>query len=770
MTPGLSDRGEPPPRARSGIDRQDAQPAWVGADAMGDDCSNHVMSPRFRTRNSTTRPSPSLNRIWVTSAVQLLTVVVVLGVFALAATSFSHSLFSATTSQAEQEMSSVTTIKAALIDISIAAPRVMYGVGGSGDAAADLIDYRSARARVYAEFEQAEQIFVDGESEATLLDMIETWQAMDGAILEGPAMLAAGEVEQVLESGVDPYAEIVWGRYTTLDGQLADLASFSVHELQHRIGKADRLQNVILPAVVGAVVLALLLSWAAARRFSRRVLTPLRTLGQAAVAMRESQLDQPVVITDAASELHDLARAINDTSASLRATHAGLRDQAGVDVLTGLPNRRAFTEQLEQRLSGPGRVGVLFIDLDDFKIVNDSLGHAAGDELLRIVADRITSVVRDGETVARLGGDEFAVIVDAGNASDASVALADRILTVLKDQAVIDRTLVSVGCSIGLALSPEGASAEAADELVSNADFAMYMAKSQGKNRFELFAPTMHSEMLAQLELKNDLGKAVALDQFVLEYQPIVQLDTMALLGFEALIRWQHPVRGLLQPAEFIALAEDTDNIGAIGEWVVNEACRALAEHHRQQAADEKPLWVSINASPREIESPRFVRTVTSALERHRIQPRSLIIEITEGVAMTNTDAAALVLTELRSLGVHIALDDFGTGFSSLRSLHELPIDVIKIDRSFLVDIDDDNVTLLELIVTLGHGLGLKVIAEGIETPADLERVKQFGIAGQGYLIARPLGSDDAANFRRRDAERRNTPGYVAVGGLLGLM
>ena len=374
------------------------------------------------------------------------------------------------------------------------------------------------------------------------------------------------------------------------------------------------------------------------------------------------------MLTGAASELDDLARTINETSASLRSTHGVLRDQASTDTLTGLPNRRAFTELLETMLTdaSSNQVCVLFIDLDDFKIVNDSLGHAAGDELLRVVAKRLRSVVRSGETVTRLGGDEFAILLGA-DGSAAAVAVAERALAALDDPVQIDNTVISVGCSIGVALSPSGAGADAADELVRNADFAMYMAKSQGKNRFEVFAPTMHAEMLGRSQLKHDVGQAVRLEQFVLYYQPIVDLDTLALLGFEALIRWQHPTRGRLAPDEFIALAEDTGDIVAIGHWVVNEACRALAEHHLQQGPNERPLWMSVNASPVEISAPGFLATVADALERHGIAPECLMVEITEGVAMTDTGATALVLNALRETGVHVALDDFGTGFSSLR-------------------------------------------------------------------------------------------------------
>jgi diguanylate cyclase (GGDEF)-like protein len=398
---------------------------------------------------------------------------------------------------------------------------------------------------------------------------------------------------------------------------------------------------------------------------------------------------------------------------------------------------------------------VLFIDLDDFKIVNDSMGHAAGDELLRVVARRLRSVTRVGETVVRLGGDEFAIVLNA-DGPEAAVAAAQRALAVMQDPVAINGTSVDVGCSIGIALSAEGIGAGTSDELVRNADFAMYMAKSQGKNRYEIFAPTLHAEVLGRVKFKHELAQAVRLGQFILEYQPVIELDTRALQGFEALIRWQHPTLGLLAPSEFIALAEETGDILAMGEWVINEACHALAEHHRHQDTSERPLWMSVNVSPVEIASAGFLETVNDALERHGVVPSSLVIEITEGVAMTDTGAAGLILSALRSTGVHIALDDFGTGFSSLRSLHELPIDVIKIDRSFLASAESDTEaeSMLEAIVTLGRSLGLDIIAEGIETSADLDRLAAFSISGQGYLFARPLSASDAAIYREQASER----------------
>ncbi|HUP73483.1 MAG TPA: EAL domain-containing protein [Acidimicrobiales bacterium] len=692
----------------------------------------------------------TLRRVWVVSVLQLVTVVVGVSGLAVGATWYSGKLFHEAVFASEGQMTSVTSLKSALVEMSIVATPVMYGLNGSRPAEENLSAYTDAGVHLTRELEAAGAVFVNPDSREILSEMVDIWHGIDAAILSAPDLLASGSLAEVVASGLDPFEATIWKPYNEMDRQLSQLSIGAVGELRSRRAAFDRVHDLIVVGVIASLAVALVVSFAAARRVSRRVLMPLSMLRSAAVALSDSRTGEPIVLPGAALELHDLARTINATSIALRATHSELRDQAGTDALTGLPNRRGFTEMLESTLANPanGRVAVLFIDLDDFKIVNDSLGHAAGDELLRVVAHRLRSVTRDRETVARLGGDEFAVMLVSDAASSAAVAIAQRILVVLHDRVALDGTTVGVGASIGLALSPEGSGTEVADELVRNADFAMYMAKSQGKNRFEVFAPTMHAEMLARLALKHELGQAVRLGQFVLAYQPVIEIDTRALLGFEALIRWQHPTRGLLQPAEFIGLAEDTDDIVAIDQWVVDEACGALAEHHRRQSPNERQLWMSVNVSPIEITRPGFAAGVYATLERHGIAPEALIIEVTEGVALTDTGSAIAVLNDLHSAGVHIALDDFGSGFSSLRSLHQLPIDMIKIDRSFLVNNGDDH-SLLEGIVTLGCSLGLDIVAEGIETPADLARLTQLGIAGQGYLFARPLSSSAAAEFRR---------------------
>jgi len=504
--------------------------------------------------------------------------------------------------------------------------------------------------------------------------------------------------------------------------------------------------------VLGALIVGLLLAWFAVRRMRRQVLAPILELRRAALAMRDSKLDYVIELTGSTVELQDLASTLNETAVSLGATHRVLRDQAYTDELTQLPNRKAFTEHLHTKLgeSGDRRIAVLFVDIDDFKDVNDSLGHTCGDELLSIVGRRLRASIRDDDFVARLGGDEFAFVTGCGDCPDRAIVVADRVIAALKDPVKIHHAIKTVSCSIGIAISDPDAGIGVADELVRNADFAMYMAKSQGKNRFELFAPLMHTEMLARSEFRHDLSRAVQLEQLVLYYQPVLDLDSGTLRGFEALIRWQHPTRGLLLPSDFIALAEETGDIIGIGTWVIDQACRYLATL-LQDTPDGSKLQMAINVSALQIATPAFVDIVKNTVSHYAVPAGAITLEITEAVALTNTEAAVLVLTELRRYGVRIALDDFGMGYSSLSYLHQLPIDIIKIDRSFVIDLKPETDSMLQAIVTLGQSLGFEIIAEGIERSSELTRLSRFDhMAGQGYLFARPMAATDATEYCRK--------------------
>jgi predicted signal transduction protein with EAL and GGDEF domain len=361
--------------------------------------------------------------------------------------------------------------------------------------------------------------------------------------------------------------------------------------------------------------------------------------------------------------------------------------------------------------------------------------------------------------VARLGGDEFAVVVQAHDAASTAAVVAERILSSLQQTIAVEETAVHIDCSIGIALgAPQSASAE---QLLRNADIAMYTAKSRGKHCFELFDRSMHRSMLSHIELKEDLARAVERDELELHYQPIIDLASRTVLGFEALVRWRHPTRGLLPPPEFIGLAEETGDIVAIGGWVINQACQDLA---RFRATSGQPkLWMAVNVSARQLMADALNEVVREALHRHDIDGASLILEITEQAVITDTERACRILTQLRAEGVKVAIDDFGTGFSSLGSLRALPVDIIKIDRSFVADngINADPAVMLEAIVTLGQGLGVELIAEGIENDAELDRLRRLGCTtGQGYLIARPMPADQALDFAQ---PRSRNVGLAAV-------
>ena len=407
------------------------------------------------------------------------------------------------------------------------------------------------------------------------------------------------------------------------------------------------------------------------------------------------------------------------------------------DPLTGLPNRATVEEQLERELARAvredGTVAVLYVDLDQFKLVNDSLGHAAGDRVLVEVADRIRALTRGGDLLARMGGDEF-LLLCPGLAAAESGATASRILDSLNASLVIDGAEFQVGASIGIAVGPHDG--RTAAELFKRADAAMYQAKRAGRDSFALYSDDA-GESRRRLTLTARLRRALAEDQLVLHYQPVHDLPTGALNGVEALVRWQDPERGLVPPGEFLPHAEQTGLIRHIGDWVLEHACRQAAEWTLLGLLPR----MAFNASPRELCDERYVDRVADALARHGLDPGGLLIEVSES-AMHESARATGVIQRLHELGVVLALDDFGTEHSSLSRLLELPVQVLKVDRSFLCGAPEDaaGATIVRAIATLGAGLGMDVVAEGIETEEQLRFARAAGCGfGQGYLFARPL-------------------------------
>lgn len=420
---------------------------------------------------------------------------------------------------------------------------------------------------------------------------------------------------------------------------------------------------------------------------------------------------------------------------------AQIEFQATHDPLTGLPNRTLLYDRLNQAVLKAHRYGhlvaVIFFDLDQFKYVNDSLGHQVGDQLLKTVAKRLKSCVRESDTVARQGGDEFVLVLESHDNEEALSKAMHRILQSVSKPCYINGTELQVTCSMGVSLCP--VDAEDADTLLRNADMAMFRAKQLGRNNFQYFAAGMNSDSTDRLEMTNSLRHALAHDEFELHYQPKVSLATGEMVGAEALLRWIRPNGDTVAPGEFISLAEENGLIAPISDWVMEQAC---AQSVAWQRAGKEPVPVSINLSPILIERGNFVEQVTHVLQKTGLAPHYLELEITESGLMRNVEASMSILERLKALGVRIAIDDFGTGYSSLSYLKRFPIDTLKIDRSFVRDISNDkeNADIVKAIITLGHNLNMNVLAEGVETEEEYRFLLEHQCDEiQGYLRGRPL-------------------------------
>ena len=439
-----------------------------------------------------------------------------------------------------------------------------------------------------------------------------------------------------------------------------------------------------------------------------------------------------------------------------------LRHQAFHDSLTGLANRALFVDRLDHALSLARRsrrpLAVLFIDLDDFKTINDSLGHGEGDVILVGVAERLRGALRAGDTIARMGGDEFAVLVEDPTEASGATDVADRLLQELQAPFASGGKELFVHASVGVAILTSHT--QTADELLRNADVSMYTAKARGKNRVEIFEPSMHTAALARLALKGDLERALERDEFFVLYQPVMDLATLEVVGVEALVRWRHPERGVVGPLDFIPLAEETGAIIALGRWVLVQACRQSVAWDVVQP--ERPLTMSVNVSGRQVAEPGYVEEVAQVVAETGIAPSRVVLEFTEGVLMKDTDATLATLRALKALGVRLAIDDFGTGYSSLSYVRRFPIDVLKIDRSFVASMADgpDETALMRSILNLSETLHLQTVAEGIEDAGQLSELQSLGAdLGQGFLFAHPLAPDDVSALITAPSGQREEPG-----------
>jgi diguanylate cyclase (GGDEF)-like protein/PAS domain S-box-containing protein len=426
-----------------------------------------------------------------------------------------------------------------------------------------------------------------------------------------------------------------------------------------------------------------------------------------------------------------------------KALEAQLIRDALHDSLTGLANRALLHDRATLALARAARrhdgLALMLVDLDDFKAVNDGLGHAAGDEVLKTVARRLLQCVRPNDTVARLGGDEFAILLEdvTGEATPESVGA--RVQELLRLPLLVQGHELFANASIGLAMAEPGSLD--AEELLRNADVAMYMAKGKGKSQVATFHPEMHVEMRDRITLANELRRAVSQEQFSLRYQPLVDLKTKRIVGMEALVRWQHPQRGLVKPSDFIPMAEATGTIVPLGRWILEQAVESLVALQAVQGPNERPVSVTVNLSPRQFQEPTIVDEIAEIVGAAGIEPWTVVLELTETMLMDDIDGAIETMQRLKQLGVRLALDDFGTGYSSLSYLRRLPIDILKIDKSFVDSLSTvQGPGMVRSILRLGDTFRVATLAEGIETEEQLTHLRALGCTyGQGYLFARPL-------------------------------
>jgi diguanylate cyclase (GGDEF)-like protein len=564
------------------------------------------------------------------------------------------------------------------------------------------------------------------------------WQQARGS-LEKALLLPEDEIGAALDpfhDGVDAAAAL-----------LADQFALNVHEVGDEISALRAHERAQLYASLVILLLGCVLGGMLSRRVYRSVTAPLKALEDATAHLGREDLSHRVEV-HGNDELARVGSAFNAMADKLQLSRVELQHHALHDPLTGLPNRALFMEQLEHAIARARRkatpVSVLYLDLDGFKTVNDTLGHEAGDEVLVDVAERLRGALREADTVARLGGDEFGIVLE--EELQAATLTAQRIVRQFERPWSLSSGDVSVGVSIGVAPRADD---EGLDELLRQADTAMYAAKASGKGRWRVFSPDLGPGQLTTRSFRAELQQAVEAEEFVVHYQPVMDLATGFITGVEALVRWNHPERGLLAPGQFLKEAEVSGHVVQIDRWVLREACRQVRAWQRS-VPGAKHLSVHVNLSARGLQNPDLADEIGEAVRVSGLAPSDLVLEITETTLVYDADAAAIELRKLKELDVELALDDFGTGFSSLTHLYEFPIDIIKIDRSFIASlgVDARRPELFKALVELGKTLGLLVVAEGVEQAVQLDYLRSIGCErAQGYYFAKPLPADQLEKF-----------------------
>ncbi|HZG54310.1 MAG TPA: EAL domain-containing protein [Pyrinomonadaceae bacterium] len=618
--------------------------------------------------------------------------------------------------------------------------------------------YQSYRKQLQSTLEQAEQAERHAEEQRVIT------QALRESVEEQKVIgVALKKSEEHFRSAFD-YAAVGMalvgtdGRWLSVNNSLCKLVGYSEQELLQ-----TNFQSITHPDDLGANLTDLYQMLAGKMVTSTREKRYIHKEGRVVWAT----VSASSVFDEHGKPMHFILQAQDITER--KQAEEQLHRAAFYDALTGLPNRVLFTDHLRLTLERAKQhrdhlFAVLFLDIDRFKNINDSLGHMVGDQLLVAVAQRLQGCVRPEDTVSRFGGDEFAVLLNGVKHSADALAITERILREIEAPCRLSGFDVFTSTSIGVALSVVGY--DTTEEILRDADTAMYRAKEQGKGRFEVFDKIMHARAVSRLKLESDLRQALERGEFEVYYQPIINLEAGGLSGFEALLRWHHPERGLISPADFIPVAEDTELIIPIGEWVLYEACRQVREWQFAYPADA-PLTISVNLSGKQFKQPDLVGQVKRILYQTGLEAGCLRLEITESMIMEDAEAATAMLRQLRSLNVQLSIDDFGTGYSSLSYLHRFPVNILKIDRSFVgrMSMDEESLGIVETIITLASKLKMDVVAEGIETVEQEQKLKTLGCHyGQGYLFSQPVSAEAAIALVDEDWQRR---GLACVGAVV---